>query len=89
MPLQVLWLGCPEINATWEPEKSLPERLVKEFEAGVAAEATVDKQAIYGHTSGILTVSHLSEERSKKRMKMERPCLKNMEGCVRITVDLL
>ena len=45
--IQVLWLGRPEIQATWEPAKSLPEGLVREFEAGVEAEVTIDKHAIY------------------------------------------
>lgn len=81
--MQVLWLGRPEINATWEPAKSLPDGLVQEFEAGVLAEATVDKQAIFGHTSGTLTVSVRNED-NKKKMKIDRPCLTDMEGCVAI-----
>ena len=79
--IQVLWLGRPEIQATWKPAKSLPEGLVREFEAGVEAEVTIDKHAIYGHISGTLNVSHCSEDRRKK-VKLERPCHADSEGCV-------
>lgn len=54
--------------------------IVHEFETGVKAEVTVDKWAIYGHTSGTLTVSHCED--SKKKMKLERPCHEDLEGCV-------
>ena len=44
------------------------------------AESQATRVPMYGHISGILTVSHSSHE--TKRKKMERTRLEDLEGCV-------
>ena len=44
------------------------------------AEAKANTFPIYGHISGTLTVSQCSSE--TKKMKLERPSLEEIEGCV-------
>ena len=78
--MQVLWLGRPECHASWEPAKCIPLSLVQQFEGGIMAESQATRVPMYGHISGILTVSHSSHE--TKRKKMERTWFEDLEGCV-------
>lgn len=78
---QVLWLGHPKCNATWEPGPSLPQDLVKQFEESVGSEVRVDKQQLYGHMCSTVTVVPISPDTQKaKKVRRERPCHVDSEG---------
>ena len=78
---QVLWLGTPECNATWEPSTSIPQNLIDHYEAGLTADVTVNEIVQYGHTSGTINVTYTNDEKpaTPKRAKCERPSFESLE----------
>jgi hypothetical protein len=82
LAIQVLWLGCPNGYATWEPSSSLPPALVEQYEKQMTSDLTVETTPLYGHISTKVTVSHRSVQQPEaKKKKQERPCTeKEVEG---------
>jgi len=76
---QVLWLGQPQCNATWEPCSSLPPELIEDYETGIAREAAVETKFAYGHVVNTVTISK-TEAHGEKRKRQERPCVENLQG---------
>ena len=83
-PIYVLWVGCPECYATWEPASSLPQDLIENFESGVSVETRVHLEPLYGHISGTITVSEMNITKVPvpKKARKQRQCLKDLEGYV-------
>ena len=67
IPTQVVWLGRPITDSTWEPESNLPSTLVAEYEAGIVRE--VQKQTF---TTGGQTVHTLSASATQPSVKRPR-----------------
>lgn len=85
--VQVLWLGRPECNATWEPACSLPQKVVDDYETGVAREIELDTTSLYGHVCNTVTMSGKTLERSEpKKKKTERPSYNDLEGYAHLSM---
>ena len=73
----MLWLGQPQINATWVPASAIPPAAIEAYENGVSAESVaIEDKALYGQQSRMIIVSRPSTEVQKpttKRSKTERP----------------
>ena len=65
--VQVVWLGRPIADSTWEPESSLPPSLVSEYEAGILRE--IQKETF---TTGGQTVHTLSTSTTESNVKRPR-----------------
>ena len=48
--MQVIWLGRPIADSTWEPESSLPPSLVADYEAGILREIQKETFTTGGQT---------------------------------------
>ena len=71
---KVLWLGQPQIKATWVAASMLPPIAIEEFENGVAAEAVAVRDQSYGQQSSMVRVSKQPiTGPQQKRSKTERP----------------
>ena len=62
--IQVLWLGHPECSATWEPASNLPHSLIRDYEAGIESEVSLEKASMYGYISNVLHVSRKQSQGS-------------------------
>ena len=72
--LQVVWLGRPITESTWEPEASLPQTLVKEHEAGITQDIQKDTLTSGGqtvHTLSTTRVQFKNVESIPKRVKTD------------------
>jgi hypothetical protein len=76
----VLWLGLPEVNATWEPACSLPQSLVDDYEAGISREAEVHTTTTYGHSYTTVMISKKKDDPQPKKRKGQRPSRADLEG---------
>ena len=65
--MQVVWLGRPIGDCTWEPESNLPQSLVAEYEAGILREIQKDT-----FTTGGQTVHTLSASATEQNVKRPR-----------------
>ena len=65
--MQVVWLGRPIADSTWEPESTIPPSLVREYEAGILRE--IHKQTF---TTGGQTVHTLSASAREPNVKRPR-----------------
>ena len=71
---QVVWLGKPITESTWEPGESLPVSLVAEYEAGVTQDIQRDALTIGGQTVHTLSSTHIENavtESIPKRCKID------------------
>ena len=50
--MQVVWLGRPIADSTWEPESTLPPSVVADYEAGIVQE--IQKHSPQGVKQSIL-----------------------------------
>ena len=65
--IQVLWLGKPEMQVTWEPASSLSSTLIEEFERGIGVETCQQSTHQYGYeASTIFTVDKPASQQPKK-----------------------
>lgn len=81
--MQVLWLGCPECFATWEPASSLPTTLIEQFESETIGESSAESVPLYGHVSSTVTINeHSIEQPIEKKKRRERPSVDDTEGYV-------
>ena len=55
--MQVVWLGRPIADSTWEPESSLPPSLVADYEAGILREIQKETLTTGGQTVHTLSAS--------------------------------
>ena len=80
MQFQVLWLGTPQCNATWEPSTSIPKNLIDQYEASSTVNVTVNNTVQYGHNSGAISVTYINaEEPLAKKARHERPSFESLE----------
>ena len=78
---QVLWLGKPDVEVTWEPESSLPQAIVQEFESNITSEVTEKKTSQYGYDCNTLVVeSEVDPLQLNKKSKIECPIIQESEG---------
>ena len=68
---QVVWLGRDSTSATWEPESSLPQQLVREYEEGIIREVHDISHASCGQTVHTLASKNLGNERPHKQPRVE------------------
>ena len=88
--VQVLWLGCPDCYATWEPASSLSRQLVADFEAGITTQPTIQTTSVYGHVSNIMAVSQMrTDQPQTKKRKEEQPCHRDLEGYVTVNFNFV
>ena len=80
--LQVMWLGRPECETTWEPATALSPSLVADYEAGILTETSTEYDATYGHTSTTLVVKNALQEPALKKSKRERFCQDDENGYI-------
>ena len=78
----MLWLGCPECFATWEPASSLPTSLIDQFESEAIVESSVESVPLYGHVSSTVTVAQSSAEQGPAKKKQERTSVHDSQGYV-------
>ena len=57
MLMQVVWLGRPIADSTWEPESTLPSSLVRDYEAGILREIHAETFTTGGETVHTLSAS--------------------------------
>lgn len=69
---QVAWLG-PEEKMTWQPESSLAQALIDEYEKGVVYSETIETESSYGVISHKLTVAELHEAEPPPKKKKFLP----------------
>ena len=81
--LQVLWLGRPECETTWEPATALSPSLVADYEAEILTETSTECDATYGHTSTTLVVKSALQEPALKKSKRERFCQDDENGYIK------
>ena len=82
---QVLWLGKPNIEVTWELAESLSTAVIEEFESGVQAEAVSETEAHYGYRMTTLRAvttetSSTFKQQVSKRPRKERPVVESNTG---------
>ena len=80
---QVLWLGKPETDVTWEPAEAIDPNLIAEFESDTQGQPYAGTTSCYGQVSTTLMVhkKRLGPP-SRKEMRMERPCTHGNAGLV-------
>ena len=76
-----MWLGKSNVEVTWEPESSLPQEIIKEFENNLTNEVSEEKMSRYGYDCNTLVVeSKMDTIQSNKKPKIERPVIQESEG---------
>ena len=70
---QVVWLGRPSVESTWEPQSSLPPALIIDYENGIKNEIHSEVVTAGGHTIHTLSTTSSSTENipSPKRVRVE------------------
>ena len=78
----MLWLGKPDICVTWEPESSLPQAAIHEFEMDAKCETVQQRSNRYGQETCTLLVEQtpLVTVEQSKRPKKDRPLLQSNSG---------
>lgn len=85
-----MWLGRPSSEVTWEPSISLPKHLIEQYEQGTAlTESSVVSEVSYGVVSNKIVVNEYSRsvEPEKKRRKVSRIVLNDLEGYYSYSID--
>lgn len=77
--IQVLWLGQPELNVTWETSEVLPAAAIHEYENGIMSEAVEERCEAYGMDRSTFTATACSDNPAKKQ-HIDRPVLENTSG---------
>lgn len=67
--MEVVWLGKPVAESTWEPQDNLPDSLVTEYEAGIFREIQRETFTSGGQT--VHTLSANSVEPCAKRRRTD------------------
>ena len=67
--MQIVWLGRPITDSTWEPESTLPPSLVADYEAGIVREIQKESFTTGGQT--VHTLSASATEPNVKRLRTE------------------
>ena len=73
---KVVWLGRPLTESTWEPETSLPQELVADYEAGFLQEVQRETFTTGGQTIRTLSTAptkDVCKESRAKRPKIDSP----------------
>ena len=81
--LQVIWLGRPGCETTWEPATALSPSLITNYEAGILTETSTECDATYGRTSTTLVVKNALEEPALKKSKREWFCQDDENGYIK------
>lgn len=58
---QVVWLGKPVLDSTWEPLSALPSNLVADFERGVQHDICTHSSTSGGQTVHTISIAHTNE----------------------------
>lgn len=69
--MQVVWLGRPVAESSWEPASSLPTTLIKEFDDGIQREIEE-----HSYTSGGQTICTLSSSQKDAEPEPKKVCLR-------------
>ena len=78
---QVLWLGKPELEVTWESAASLPPSIIQEFEQGVQSQVVTCTDDLYGQKKCVLSVSsNKPDDVALKKPRVERPVINKSTG---------
>ena len=78
---QVLWLGRPELEVTWESAASLPPAIIEEFEEGVQPQVVKRTDVQYGQQKCILSVTTTKpDDIALKKPRLERPVINKNTG---------
>ena len=78
---QVLWLGKPELEVTWESAASLPPSIIQEFEQGVQSQVVTRTDDQYGQKKCVLSVtSNKPDDVALKKPRVERPVINESTG---------
>ena len=77
--MQVIWLGKPNLDVTWEPVSSLPPAVVEEFEHGIQAEVVEHTETSCGQHTTTLGVTR-SQSNGTKRPRIDRPVIAKTTG---------
>ena len=70
---QVVWLGKPVTDSTWETAESLPTTLVQEYESGIVRDIQKESFTTGGQTVHTLSTVPVTrgEESTTKRLKID------------------
>ena len=69
--MQVLWLGRPECETTWEQSSVLSASLGADYEAGLLLQTSTESQTAFGHTSTILVTKGVPHKPVAKKVKKD------------------
>ena len=80
--IQVLWLGKPDMQVTWELADSSSSDIIKELEKSIRPEVITHKDVEYGHQKSILSVSSSNSDQDipQKNSRIESPIIQNSIG---------
>ena len=76
---QVVWLGKPEAQSSWQPKSALPAHVVDEYEKGICQEIKVNSFVSGGQTISMLAHGCDSENGSQSDMRRKRKRLDTTE----------
>ena len=74
---QVVWLGKPDTESTWQPVSLLPSNIIDEYESGYCQKIGVDSFASGGRTvstlsrTAVQSRSHTDSSSATKRSKQQ------------------
>lgn len=78
---QVLWLGKPELEVTWESAASLPPTIIEEFEEGVQPQVVKRTDVQYGQEKCVLSVTTTKpDDIALKKPRLERQVINKNTG---------
>ena len=77
---QVLWLGKPDVQVTWEPASSLPPRVIEEFEKGIEVETCQHSTHQYGYEASTIVTLQKPESQPQKKARRDRPFIQRSSG---------
>lgn len=69
MRVQVVWLGRPVTESSWEPKPSLPKELVEDFEQGIEYEEVFTSGGQSVHTISTKRCDYKTEEPPQKKLR--------------------
>jgi hypothetical protein len=80
--VEVLWLGRPEKEVTWEVAHALPASLIDIYENGLKAESLVESTYSYGMIANRVIVIPSSSEKPNKKRRIEDTFFEELEGLI-------
>ena len=82
--IQVLWVGKPDLEVTWEPASSLPKAVIEEFENKIVSEAIEQTENQYGYNAKTILIESQRDSsqdvQPSKKHKVERPVIQDSNG---------